>query len=128
MQREKLEKEKIQDELENVQESYSYILDQVARLNRAEKSSDLCEIETNDGRRSLSQSQTDSKASTRNPKSIVSEIKSVLDCERDEKNKLKTQMTSLTLSIQTLKEEETKKRQEFEGLKDRNLCSSSPRT
>lgn len=106
-----------------MQESYSYVLDNLARFNRAEKTSDLFEAETTDGRRSFSQSQTDSKASTRNPRSIVSEIKSVLDCERDEKNKLKTQMNTLSLSIQTLKEEENQKRQEFEGLKERNLSS-----
>ena len=117
VQRERLEKDKIQDELETVQESYSFVLNEMARLHRQNKDQEIFETSTQDGFKSMAGSQVGSHIISKNPKVLVSGIESVLENERDENSRLKTQMNSLSISVKSMKDEENNSRREFENLK-----------
>jgi chromosome segregation ATPase len=127
VQREILEKEKIQDELETVQESYSYVLNEMATLHRkSARTIDLHEPESHYNTRGHSKTHKEVKPIDKNPKSLVSGLQSIIESEFDEKSRLKSEMSTLSQSISTLKGEENVLKQEIKSLKEGILLSYRP--
>jgi chromosome segregation ATPase len=121
VQREILEKEKIQDELETVQESYSYVLNEMTTLHRkSARTIELNEPESHYHTRGTHKTfgQKENRQVDNNPKSLVTGLQHIIESEFDENTRLKSEMSTLSLSISNLKGEENALRQEIKSLKD----------
>lgn len=119
VQREVLEKGKIQDELETVQDSYSYVLNEMAALSKKTTSKhDNEDMETNYSKKTYKKSQREKSQMDSNPKSLMSSLNSFFESERDVNSRLKTEMSALSLSLNTLKGEENLLREELHSVKE----------
>jgi len=121
LQRELLEKGKIQDELETIQESYSFVLNEMASLQKdhGKQFSDLGDAETQDGRRSTSKSKVSgNNPFHKNPKSLLSNIQNFLDSEREENSRLRHENSALSMSVKAAKGDEQNVRKETDNLRE----------
>lgn len=119
VQREVLEKEKIQDELETVQDSYSYVLNEMVALSKKSINKlDGDDLETNYSKKTYKKSQREKAQMESNPKSLMSNLNSFFESERDANYRLKTEMSTLSLSLNTLKGEESLLKQELHAVKE----------